>query len=1046
FRSSATQHYLHVRTVCGAAFSSWTTISFTTSCVATNIPYSENFDGVTAPAIPTCITVQNVNASNTWGTYSTPAAIIIGAPNSMVYTYNSTVAADDWFYTQGLNLTAGVSYRLSFKWKSNPGFPESFEVKYGSGSNAASMTAGTLYTNASAGNSTAQTQTADFIPSASGVYYIGFHCNSAADLDFLAIDDITVDLSPSCANPTGLSALPTGTGTTADLAWVAPGLGSPTGYEWAVNASATPPASGTLTTGTTANATGLTAGSTYYLHVRTECGTGTYSSWSTILFSTVVNDEACGAIPLTLGGPASCANTTTATSIADPTLPGACSSPNNTLWYSYTPSTTGTAIVRTEIPSGSSNGLSGWLAIYTATGTCPSLTLTALAGSACQSFGPTAGDVDSLTTPVLTAGTTYYFMIDGVAGDVGDFCINIIAPPAAPTCTTNISPADGATGVVISPAPSITWNAAANATSYDVYFGTVNPPTTLIGNIAATTVQITGLQYDSTYYWYIAPRNAGGAAVGCSTSVTSFTAQSIPPDCVPLTTSGCTLSDRLELFRLKGETSELNINTGTTCSATAYTDSTDHAVIIDLARGKSYWGQMKAGATGDYLTVWLDANDNGVYEDTERLMNNFAMSTSITNFNLFIPLSTAAGNHKLRARLVWYATAPTVLTTPCGNYAYSDTKDFIVNISTSGSSYVVSSYTPAGACFVGGGDIVIDSASNNNLGYVPLVDSLNALIVQVYPQGNNLGKVSASYFINTGAVRQSSTGIYYLDRNITVTATKQPVTPYNIRLPFKNSELNALIAQPGSGVTSQFDLVVTKNDNTCLSAINTVGASAALYIPTGFGTISGDYFLDFTNVTGFSSFYFHGGSTVIPINIEYFTGTKQGNNNLLDWKVSCSNTPNVTLTLERSADSRTFSAVYALTTTASRCLQPFSYTDTRALAGINYYRIKMTESNGTTSYSSIVALLNKNKGLELVNVAPNPTRGQFKLNIISSTNQKMDVVISDVQGRIIRTKSVTLTNGLNAIDMDVMNMAAGNYQVYGISAEGKTKPIKFIKQ
>lgn len=65
-----------------------------------NFPYSKNFDGVTAPAIPSCSTVQNVNASNIWNWCFTPAAVVIGAPNSMVYPYNSIVAADDWFFLQ----------------------------------------------------------------------------------------------------------------------------------------------------------------------------------------------------------------------------------------------------------------------------------------------------------------------------------------------------------------------------------------------------------------------------------------------------------------------------------------------------------------------------------------------------------------------------------------------------------------------------------------------------------------------------------------------------------------------------------------------------------------------------------------------------------------------------------------------------------------------------------------------------------------------------------------------------------------------------------
>ena len=830
-------------------------------------------------------------------------------------------------------------------------------------------------------------------------------------------------------------------------------------YAWQSSAAAGGPWANIPGQTNPATATVSQTSATFYRFVDT-CVAAPNTAISNVIQVTVqvagcppANDEACTATILTLDGAQDCSSTTLATSVGDPSLPGACSSPNNTVWYKYIPSSNGVAIARLTTPA--SANLHGWLAWYTATGSCPSLTLTPVSGSVCQEFGQTASDLDSLVSPVLTSGTTYYIMIDGFSGAFGDYCISIVSPPPPPSCVANISPANGATGVPISSpsaAAPITWNAAATATSYDIYFGTVNPPTINIGNIAAPTVtaNITGLAYDTTYYWYVVPKNGGGPASGCNTNTTSFTVQSAPAICTPLTTSGCTLSDRIDIFRLKGESSQININTGTTCFSNSYVDSTDYSTVIDLARGKTYWGQIKAGTTGDYVTIWLDANDNGLFENSERLINNLpVLSTgSGTNINLFIPLGTALGNHRLRARLVYYGlTPPTALTLPCGFYTYSDTRDYLVNIIAGGTSYTVSTYASAGACYTGAGQITIDAASNNNSNYVPLVDSSNALVAQLYPQGNDLGTVTTNYYKHNGPVRQDPGGRYYLDRNLTITVSKQPLTSYNLRFPYQNSELNALIAQPGSGITSQFDLVMTKNPDACLNAIGS-GWPGVVFFPTGFGSISGDRFVDVTNITGgFSSFYLHGGSTPIPVKVEYFTGAKQGSNNLLDWKVSCTNTPNATLTLERSADSRNFASVYSITATALRCLQPFSYTDTRALPGMNYYRLKMTDASGVVTYSAIVALLNKDKGLEIVNITPNPvTEGTFKLNISSSNQVKMDVIITDIQGRVIQKNNVSLTAGFNALDMKVNNLAKGTYNIYGITAEGKTRTLSFVKQ
>ena len=92
---------------------------------------------------------------------------------------------------------------------------------------------------------------------------------------------------------------------------------------------------------------------------------------------------------------------------------------------------------------------------------------------------------------------------------------------AAPTAPASPSPSTGATGVALT--PTLTWTST-GATSYDVKFGTSNPPPTVTTGQSAASYTPTGLSAGTKYYWQIIARNAGGNATGTMWSFTTATA------------------------------------------------------------------------------------------------------------------------------------------------------------------------------------------------------------------------------------------------------------------------------------------------------------------------------------------------------------------------------------------------------------------------------------------------------------------------------------------------------------------------------------------
>ena len=94
------------------------------------------------------------------------------------------------------------------------------------------------------------------------------------------------------------------------------------------------------------------------------------------------------------------------------------------------------------------------------------------------------------------------------------FVLSIGGPPAPPVL---VSPPTSATGVLV--APTLVWNAAYGATSYDVYFGASSPPPMVI-NTTSTYYSPGILSSGATYYWQIVARNAIGTT---ASDIWSFT-------------------------------------------------------------------------------------------------------------------------------------------------------------------------------------------------------------------------------------------------------------------------------------------------------------------------------------------------------------------------------------------------------------------------------------------------------------------------------------------------------------------------------------------
>ncbi|MES2797550.1 MAG: GEVED domain-containing protein [Bacteroidota bacterium] len=510
--------------------------------------------------------------------------------------------------------------------------------------------------------------------------------------------------------------------------------------------------------------------------------------------------------------------------------------------------------------------------------------------------------------------------------------------------------------------------------------------------------------------------------------------------CTPLTVTGCSSGNKISSFSLRGESGTIiSNNSGPACSpvpSLAYSDFTNSGFDIpQLQPSRTYSGFLNTGTQNDYVTIWIDLNNDGTFADSERLLDNLNIGSSNLLYGIRIPNGAQFGQRRLRVRLIGSFTKPATLTDPCAAYDFGETEDYLVEIVNTNNPAIVAGGT-SGAC-LNVAQMTINSASNNNgLAATYLVDSDNNYVAAIFAKSNNLGTVRPSLYINNPAnpLRQDLGGRYYMDRNLTIAVETQPVGPYDLFYYYKDSELSRLIAQAGSGVSQPSNLATTKTGNdVCANMILDVVsipnffkyADNYLVVP---GSMINDRYLIFYDLTSFSSFFLHGGSTALngediggplPVNLLSFSVKKSEKLlNQIQWQVSNEN-KFAGYEIQKSENGNVFNKIGFISTSKS---ESYSYLDQNsAISNISYYRLKMIDTDGKSNFSRIIQI--KNETDFDVNIFPNPVAS---ILVIENANQDIFEIINS-RGQLFKYQSIT--NSTNKKEILIGSLPSGQYFV-----------------
>lgn len=182
----------------------------------------------------------------------------------------------------------------------------------------------------------------------------------------------------------------------------------------------------------------------------------------------------------------------------------------------------------------------------------------------------------------------------------------------------------------------------------------------------------------------------------------------------------------------------------------------------------------------------------------------------------------------------------------------------------------------------------------------------------------------------------------------------------------------------------------------------------------------------------------------LPINLISFDAKKTGTkNSLLNWELAACCSKEAKFEIQKGEDSRNFKTIAVIN--GSETNRFYSLVDNNLKTGISYYRLKMTDIDGSVVYSRIAAVLNGIKGL-FISMSPTVVNDKAVISFTSSTEQQFDIVLTDIMGRAIRRMHQHVTEGNSNLDLALNNLTPGVYQLAFTAANGSRDVLRFIKQ
>lgn len=163
----------------------------------------------------------------------------------------------------------------------------------------------------------------------------------------------------------------------------------------------------------------------------------------------------------------------------------------------------------------------------------------------------------------------------------------------------------------------------------------------------------------------------------------------------------------------------------------------------------------------------------------------------------------------------------------------------------------------------------------------------------------------------------------------------------------------------------------------------------------------------------------------MPIRLISFEAKKLAEKVRLSW-ATATEINNELFSIERSANGQEFEVIATVDGAGnSNTVLNYISVDEKPARGVNYYRLRQTDHNGTSTLSKTIAVDVEGRSLEIISLKKNDQ--YLNIEVMAPVSTETTVMMYDMQGRIVSQTTLQLSSGYNQVELATQQALNGIY-------------------